>query len=203
MIKGVLTPELPSNKDKALVVTSDATTPITVTAKQTSGIAEENQQHSDGTETHHAANKIPTPFPSPHATAETETPGAKIPTPFPSQLNAENDTTNTSSRVIGTGDAIDTSPSGVTGTEEDDAFMEDTTQAASGGSTQDFQDGKDLPPWLNLTIGYLRGLTEDVAWQTLITDFITFQRQQPTNGVGSLFLTFAYCPLADYNYLYE
>jgi hypothetical protein len=49
-----------------------------------------------------------------------------------------------------------------------------------------------LPPWLVPMIGYLRGLTEDVAWQNLVTTFITFERQHPPNGVSSLFFLFSH-----------
>jgi hypothetical protein len=52
------------------------------------------------------------------------------------------------------------------------------------------QNDQDLPPWLDLSIGYLRGLSEDVAWQNLVTDFIAFEKQQPTNGVSFPCLTF-------------
>ena len=41
----------------------------------------------------------------------------------------------------------------------------------------------DVPPWLVPMIGYLRGLTEDGAWQNLVTNFLAFERFQPPCGV--------------------
>lgn len=47
------------------------------------------------------------------------------------------------------------------------------------------QNDQDLPPWLGLTIGYLRGVAEDVAWQDLVTAFVEFEKLRPSNGVSS------------------
>jgi hypothetical protein len=47
------------------------------------------------------------------------------------------------------------------------------------------QNDEDLPPWLGLMIGYLRGVTEDVAWQDLVTAFVDFEKRGPPNGVSS------------------
>ena len=46
----------------------------------------------------------------------------------------------------------------------------------------------DVPPWLVPMIGYLRGLTEDGAWQNLVTNFLAFERFQPPCGVCQPFV---------------
>jgi hypothetical protein len=84
----------------------------------------------------------------------------KIPTPFEApQVNTE---TNSS--------------------RDDNVTMKDATSRIST-SLKPHND-QDLPPWLESTIGYLCGLTEDMAWQNLVTYFIVFERQKPTNGVS-------------------
>jgi len=47
---------------------------------------------------------------------------------------------------------------------------------------------EDVPSWLTLMIGYLCGLSEDVAWQTLVTEFINFEKRRPPHGVSSILL---------------
>ena len=104
---------------------------------------------------------------------------AQIPQPFPTPPITE----------------TDASRFGVTGSGDNDVDMDDE---GSRGSSEEFRN-EDLPPWLVPMMGYLRGLSEDVAWQNLVTTFIAFERQHPPNGVSrsicSLFL------VADYMYI--
>jgi hypothetical protein len=46
------------------------------------------------------------------------------------------------------------------------------------------QNDNDLPPWLTLTIKYLRRVSELNAWQNLVTEFITFEKSGPPAGVS-------------------
>ena len=48
-----------------------------------------------------------------------------------------------------------------------------------------------LPPWLALMIDYLRGVSEDAAWQDLVTEFVDFEKHYPPNGV-SLSVSFVF-----------
>ena len=41
-----------------------------------------------------------------------------------------------------------------------------------------------LPPWLALMIQYLCGVSEDAAWQDLVTEFVNFKKHHPPNGVS-------------------
>ena len=47
------------------------------------------------------------------------------------------------------------------------------------------QSDNDLLVWLALTIPYLHGVSEDAAWQDLVTGFIDFKKRGPPHGVGS------------------
>ena len=66
-------------------------------------------------------------------------------------------------------------------------------ETSEPSTARSFQKDEDLPPWLIPMIGYLRGVTEDVSWQTLVTSFIAFERQQPPHGVSFMFFPFAHC----------
>lgn len=48
-----------------------------------------------------------------------------------------------------------------------------------------------LSPWLSLMIDYLRGVSEDAAWQGLVTEFVDFEKRHPPNGV-SLSVSFVF-----------
>lgn len=65
-----------------------------------------------------------------------------------------------------------------------DVVMDDTHSEIST-SLED-----DIPPWLAPMIGYLRGVSEDVAWRNLVNVFLMFERQRPPNGVSSPFFRF-------------
>ena len=45
---------------------------------------------------------------------------------------------------------------------------------------------EDIPLWLTLMIGYLCGLSEDVAGQTLVTEFLDFEKGRLPHGVSSI-----------------
>jgi hypothetical protein len=79
----------------------------------------------------------------------------------------------------------DTSRSGFRDDNED--MLDDATSGDS--STQTLQNDQDLPPWLVLTIGYLRSLSGDLAWQSLVNDFVAFEKLQPSRGVSSTFFS--------------
>ena len=46
------------------------------------------------------------------------------------------------------------------------------------------QKDDNLPPWLMLTIEYLRNVSKENAWQNLVTEFITFEKSGPPAGVS-------------------
>jgi hypothetical protein len=48
---------------------------------------------------------------------------------------------------------------------------------------------ENLPPWISPMIQYLRGVTENTAWQDLVTEFLDFEKRGPPNGV-SKFISF-------------
>ena len=125
---------------------------------------------------------------------QVSTPGDKIPTPISSPIVSRNGTNGT---------VIDASPSGgVDRPGDDDGDVMDTTTSGiqvSPSQKAPSQNDRDLPPWLNLTIGYLRGLTGDTAWQNLVSDFVAFEKQQPPIGVCSLLFSLSQ---ADYIYIY-
>ena len=59
----------------------------------------------------------------------------------------------------------------------------------------------DGPPWLVPIIGYLCGLTEDRAWQNLVTNFLAFERFQPPYGVFQPFV-FSLFLIADSHFFF-
>jgi hypothetical protein len=82
----------------------------------------------------------------------------------------------------------DAPPSGLSISADNDVAMDDES---SGDSTlPEFLNDEDLPTWLVPMIGYLRGITEDVAWQNLVNTFIAFEKQKPANGVSSFSFRF-------------
>lgn len=148
--------------------------PSAVAVEQTTlgGPASANGTTQPADETAHPANTPLENTPLANESPIDET-APHIPTPFPSpHRNAETGACPSSTPKSG----------------DDEVVKEDTT---SGGSTlREIQNDEDLPPWLNPMIGYLRRLTEDVAWQNLVNNFIAFERLQPLNGVSPIFFSF-------------
>ncbi|KDR77387.1 hypothetical protein GALMADRAFT_1326101 [Galerina marginata CBS 339.88] len=64
--------------------------------------------------------------------------------------------------------------------ETQDGMMQDTNPAALPSSPP--RNDEDLPPWLAHMIAYLRGVSEDVAWQNLVTRFVEFEKHGPPAG---------------------
>jgi hypothetical protein len=50
------------------------------------------------------------------------------------------------------------------------------------------QNDDNLPPWLTHIIKYLRGISEESAWQNLVTVFVMFENSGPPAGVSPLLL---------------
>jgi hypothetical protein len=46
------------------------------------------------------------------------------------------------------------------------------------------QNDEDLPPWLTPTIKYLRSVSEENAWQNVVTEFVAFEKSGPPTGVS-------------------
>ena len=67
--------------------------------------------------------------------------------------------------------------------QQDNIIMEDATSTPL--ALPEPQSDNDLLVWLALTIPYLRGVSEDAAWQDLVTGFIDFKKCGPPHGVGS------------------
>jgi len=67
-----------------------------------------------------------------------------------------------------------------------DVDMQDATSSTSPSSGHGVDEN--IPSWLTPMIGYLRSLLEDVAWQTLVTEFIDFEKRGPPHGVSSILL---------------
>ena len=66
--------------------------------------------------------------------------------------------------------------------QDDDIVMGDSDL---NSSEQRFpQNDDNLPSWLTHTIKYLRGVSEEIAWQNLVTEFITFEKSGPPAGVS-------------------
>jgi len=56
--------------------------------------------------------------------------------------------------------------------------------ATSGVTPSPKPKDNNLPPWLTLMVDYLHGVSEDVAWQDLVTEFVDFKKHYPLNGVS-------------------
>lgn len=65
---------------------------------------------------------------------------------------------------------------------ENDIVMEDAKSSTS--ASPEPRNDNDLPPWLTQMIGYLRGVSEDLAWQNLVTKFVAFEKGGPPQGVS-------------------
>ena len=65
-----------------------------------------------------------------------------------------------------------------------DADMQDVM--SSNCPSSGYRVDEDIPSWLTSMIGYLRGLSEDVTWQTLVTEFLDFEKRGPPHGVSSI-----------------
>jgi hypothetical protein len=61
-----------------------------------------------------------------------------------------------------------------------DVVMNDATASSLSAPPND----NDLPTWLAHMIGYLREVSEDDAWQDLVTEFIDFEKRGPPHGVS-------------------
>lgn len=48
------------------------------------------------------------------------------------------------------------------------------------------QDDENLPLWLASMIVYLRKVSDDVAWQNLVTGFVDFEKRGPPSGVSRI-----------------
>ena len=48
------------------------------------------------------------------------------------------------------------------------------------------QNDNNLPAWLTQTIKYLRSVSEEISWQNLVTEFITFEKSGPPQGVSQV-----------------
>ena len=66
-----------------------------------------------------------------------------------------------------------------------DVVMQDATSHSS--SPLGTQIDEDLPGWLAPMIGYLRGVSEEAAWQDLVTEFVGFEKCGPPPGVSSFY----------------
>lgn len=65
-----------------------------------------------------------------------------------------------------------------------DVVMQDATSSSSPPKLEARND-EDLPGWLAQMIVYLRGVSEEVAWQNLVTGFFDFEKCGPPAGVSS------------------
>lgn len=81
------------------------------------------------------------------------------------------------------GDVVmqDATPSALELRNNSAAVTQDTTSTSSQLRNDD-----GLPVWLSQMIGYLRGVSEDIAWQELVTEFVDFERRGPPHGVSLL-----------------
>ena len=160
--------------------------PLAVTAGQTTLGGPANGTAPLADETAHPVN---TSFANKCLSPENKTAACidpKFTSPFPSpHLNIETETT----------------PSAVTETGDNEVGMEHTTPSVS--RLQENQNDEELPLWLNPMMGYLHGLTEDMAWQNLVTNFLAFERLQPPSGVSPLFFSFSQVFLEPYYKFYE
>jgi hypothetical protein len=66
--------------------------------------------------------------------------------------------------------------------QDDDVVMGNSDLNSSERSFP--QNNDNLPPWLTHIIKYLRGVSEEIAWQNLVTEFITFEKSGPPAGVS-------------------
>jgi hypothetical protein len=81
-----------------------------------------------------------------------------------------------------------------TASTHDDVVMTDMDSAGSPLSELRLpQNDDNLPPWLMHTIKYLRSVSEENAWQNLLTEFVTFEKSGPPVGVSLFVPMFRNC----------
>lgn len=78
-------------------------------------------------------------------------------------------------------------PSVIGGGNTNDVVMEDATSSSSPPKLETRND-EDLPGWLAQMMVYLRGVSEEAAWQNLVTGFVDFEKCGPPAGVSFFFL---------------
>jgi hypothetical protein len=100
--------------------------------------------------------------------------------PTPTASGPPDEEITASSQVIGAKSAIDCSE------KQDDDFVMGNPELNGSILSEPClpQDDDNLPPWLTQTIKYLRGVSEENAWQNLVTEFITFEQSGPPVGVS-------------------
>lgn len=69
-----------------------------------------------------------------------------------------------------------------------DVVMENATSSASVSPGPLNDEG--LPAWLTPMIAYLRGVSDDGAWQSLVTRFVNFEKCRPPLGVRTFTFSF-------------
>jgi len=129
-------------------------------------------------------------------------------------LDVANDNTNTSSDehppasparsvTISTDPTLDGPKPQPNERSEKDVVMQDATSMTL--ASLDPPNDNNLPPWLAQMIAYLRGVSEDLAWQDLVTAFVAFEKRGPPHGVSflspSLLTDTTYSLTTDRNYL--
>ena len=95
-------------------------------------------------------------------------------------LDVADDNTNTSVQVLSS-DGPKPQPNERS---EKDVVMQDATSIPL--ASPDPPNDNNLPPWLAQMIAYLRGVSDDVAWQDLVTAFVAFEKCGPPHGVSYL-----------------
>ena len=80
-------------------------------------------------------------------------------------------------------DVVDSTVDGIDSDMADTATNSIPPDVALAKETQALEKDDSLPPWLVQTIGYLRGVSEDQAWQDLVTEFVQFEKSGPPIGV--------------------
>jgi len=102
--------------------------------------------------------------------------------PSPPKLETRNDEDLPNDPEVG-----QSAPSVIGGGNTNDVVMEDATSSSSPPKLETRND-EDLPGWLAQMIVYLRGVSEEAAWQNLVTGFVDFEKCGPPAGVSSFFL---------------
>jgi hypothetical protein len=67
----------------------------------------------------------------------------------------------------------------------DDVAMTDGTGNNVEEALPTSEVNENLPEWLGTMIDYLRGISTEKSWQTLITEFVLFEKSGPPSGVCS------------------
>jgi hypothetical protein len=136
--------------------------------------------------------------------ADVQTTPAAVPSALETASQTQNPTNDDVEMTDATGDSIEKTlqPDTIdenlqTAAQTQNLTKDDVmTDATGDGIEKTLQLGdvdENLPDWLSSTTEYLRGISSDNVWQTLITQFFLFEKSGPPSGVCLLSTIYVAC----------